>query len=251
MSHEPFNQDVARNGGYVYTTNNRLSSRLANRRQTRALLQSAHYEDKRVLDIGCGDGTYTCELFDAARPACIHGVDPAEEAITSARGKAQGRPVTFSVASAYTLPFGDDSFDVACLRGVLHHLNQPAAALHEALRVAGTLVVIEPNGYNPVLKVIERVSPYHVAHEEKSYPPRLLDRWVREQGGRVTRRRFSGLVPFFCPDWMARALKDLEPWVERVPGLSGVACGNYVFSAAHQRVQGDLETAPAALPINL
>lgn len=237
MSYEAFNHDVSRNGGYVYTTNNRLSSRLANGRQSRAMLGLADYADKRVLDIGCGDGTYTCELADAARPALIHGVDPAAEAIEIARAAVGDRPLEFSVASAYDLPFDSGSFDIAYIRGVLHHLDRPEDALREALRVAHSLVVIEPNGYNPVLKMIERLSPYHVAHEEKSYAPRVLDRWVSGHGGCVTRRQWTGLVPFFCPDWMAQVLKHVEPLVECLPGVRSVACGNYVFHATHQPPQ--------------
>ncbi len=233
MSYEPFNQDIARNGGYVYTTNSRLSSRIANQRQTRALMALAEFAGKRVLDIGCGDGTYTCELFDLGGPVSVHGVDPAEEAIATAQTKIGERVVTFAAASAYDLPFETGCFDIACIRGVLHHLDRPAAALREALRVANEIVVIEPNGYNLALKAIEKASPYHVAHEEKSYAPRHLDRWVLEQGGQVIRRQWTGLVPFFCPDWIARVLKRVEPWVEALPFVSSVACGNYVFRATH------------------
>jgi len=234
MSYEAFNQDAARNGGYLYTTNSKWSSRIANRRQTQALLNLGGFDGKRVLDIGCGDGTYTCELFDLARPVSVHGVDPAEEAIALARTKTGARAVTFAAASAYNLPFAAHSFDIACIRGVLHHLDRPQAALREALRVADAIVVIEPNGYNLALKVIEKVSPYHVAHEEKSYAPRHLDRWVLEQGGHVAQRQWIGLVPFFCPDWMARALKRAEPLVEGLPFVSSLACGNYVFRASNQ-----------------
>lgn len=234
MSYEAFNHDVARNGGYVYTTNSRLSSRIANQRQTRALLSLSSFTGKRVLDIGCGDGTYTCELFDLARPASVHGVDPAEEAIALARTKIGSRAVSFAAASAYDLPFDNRAFDIACIRGVLHHLDKPQAALREALRVADTIVVVEPNGCNLVLKIIERVSPYHVAHEEKSYAPRHLNRWVLEGGGRVGQRQWTGLVPFFCPDWMARVLKCVEPVVEGLPLVSALACGNYVFCASRQ-----------------
>jgi ubiquinone/menaquinone biosynthesis C-methylase UbiE len=228
---EAFNQDVADNDGYRYTTNAQLSSRLANRRLTDATLAAATFTDRRVLDIGCGDGTYTLELCDLAHPRSIHGVDLAAEAIKMAQSRVGGRPITFSSGSACALPFPDSSFDVAYLRGVLHHMDNPIDALREALRVANILVVIEPNGYSPILKVLEKTSAYHIAHNEKSYAPMRLDAWVKRLGGQVCHRQWVGLVPMFCPDWMARFLKQIEPIVEWLPGISHIGCAVYVFTA--------------------
>ena len=104
-------------------------------------------------------------------------------------------------------------------------------ALKEALRLAPSVVSIEPNGYNPVLKVLERVSRYHRDHEEKSYPPSRLDYWVTRLGGAITSRQWIGLVPMFCPDWFARTLKTIEPTIERLPGVNRLCCAQYVFVA--------------------
>jgi ubiquinone/menaquinone biosynthesis C-methylase UbiE len=229
---EPFNKDVAANGGYVYTTNGRFSSYIANLRQTQAILDIAEFKGKKVIDIGCGDGTYTVELFDKAQTASIVGIDPAEEAIKLAQEKIMERTVSFEVASAYSLPFASDSFDIAHMRGVLHHMDKPIEALREALRVASIVVVLEPNGYNPVLKLIEKTSRYHIEHGEKSYAPYNLKRWVTtEMSGRITHSEWIGLVPYFCPDWMAHSLKVVEPLVERIPVINAIGCGNYVFLA--------------------
>ena len=231
---ESFAADAASNAGYLYTTNARLSSRLANRRLTDSVLAMADFRAKRVLDIGCGDGTYTHELADVGQVASMHGIDPAEQAIKVAMGKANGRAVGFAVSSAYALPYGDDSFDIAVLRGVLHHMGQPVEALREGLRVAPTLVVVEPNGYNPALKVLEKCSSYHIEHGERSYAPRTLDRWVGDVGGEVQASTWAGFVPMFCPDWMARATKLAEPVVEAVPVARHVGCAVYVLRAGRR-----------------
>lgn len=228
---DPFRVDAASHEGYVYTTNSRLSSRMANERLTHATLEMARFGGKKVIDIGCGDGTYDRELVTLTSPALLMGVEPAEEAVQVARRKADNPRLLFAVSSAYALPCPDDSFDIAYLRGVLHHMSQPTDALGEALRVAPLIVVTEPNGYNPGLKLIERCSTYHVEHGEKSYAPRTLDRWVGDVGGRVVERRWVGLVPMFSPDWVARAMKRLEPHLERLPLLRAVGCGTYAFNA--------------------
>lgn len=228
---DPFTADIAANAGYLYTTNARLSSRLANRRLTEASLTAGSFRGRRVVDIGCGDGTYTLELVDEAGAGWVGALDPSHAALRVAKGKLGGRPVDLTLGSAFDLPYRDQAFDVAYLRGVLHHMTRPTDALREALRVAREVVVVEPNGYNPGLKLLERYSAYHVEHGERSYAPRRLDRWIRDLGGAVDRRLYAGFVPMFCPDWMARVTKRVEPAIERIPLLRHLGCAVYVFSA--------------------
>jgi len=121
------------------------------------------------------------------------------------------------------------------VRGVLHHVGKPREAIAEALRVARTIVVVEPNGLNPGLKLLERVSTYHVDHEERSHPPRRPDRWVQELGGQTVRRQWVGFVPMFAPDAYARAAKRIEPLLEALPGVRSVACAQYIFTATRRR----------------
>ncbi len=228
---DPFEADVAANEGYVYSTNARLSSVFSNRRMTDAVLAAVELRDKRVVDIGCGDGTYTVELAELGGAASVVGVDPAAGAIDVAKRRGAPAHVSFETGSAYALRFEPDSFDIAHLRGVLHHMDDPIAALREALRIAATIVVVEPNGYNLGLKLIERISTYHREHHEKSYAPRTLDRWVRALGGEIVSRQWIGLVPMFSPDPLAKTLKLLERPLEHLPLLRAAGCAQYVFTA--------------------
>ena len=54
-----FSKDAVNNAGYIYTTNAKLSSYLANQRLTDIALEMVNFKTKKVLDFGCGDGTYT------------------------------------------------------------------------------------------------------------------------------------------------------------------------------------------------
>jgi SAM-dependent methyltransferase len=227
----PFERDAVENDGYVYTTNPPLSSRIASLRHSKAIHGAVDFHGKRVIDIGCGDGTYSVELYDRGRPRSIFALDPAASALEIARRKAAGREITFEAASAYEIPCGDGSFDIAHLRGVLHHMDRPFDALREAFRVAPSIIVLEPNGYNLGLKLIEKVSRYHRLHGEKSYSPARLDRWARRLGAKVIHRDWACLVPYFSPDWLARAVKVLEPIVESIPVLDRLGCSTYVMVA--------------------
>ena len=184
-----------------------------------------------MIDIGCGDGTFSIELHDRGRPFGIHAIDVAEGPVEIARRRAGARDITFEVASAYDIPRGDNSFDIAHVRGVLHHMDRPFAVMREALRVAPTLILLEPNGYNMGLKMIEKLSRYHREHGERSYPPGRLDRFARQLSRRVTHRSFFCTVPYFCPDWFARAMKRIEAKVESLPLVNQLACGAYVMVA--------------------
>ncbi len=229
-----FNRDVAANRGYVYTATDRLSCRLSNGRMSEAVLELADVTGRRVLDVGCGDGTYTLELARAGARSVV-GFDAAEAAVEAARERAREMEnVRFEVRDVYSLKPPECRYDVAVVRGLLHHLDHVREAIAGISRMARSVVVVEPNGYNPVLKVIEKVSPYHRRHDEKSYRPAMLDHWFIEAGGEIERSLYIGLVPNFCPDTVARICKVLEPFIEKAPLLRKVGCGQYV-----QRVRFD------------
>lgn len=231
---KPFDADVAARSGYQYTTDAKLSSYLANARISDAVLRSADFSGKRVIDVGCGDGIYTREFVDHGAAASVVGIDPSREAIEVAHATHGDDRISFEHGSAEALDWADDRFDIAHLRGVLHHAEGPQKALAEALRVAPLVIVVEPNGYNPGVKALERFSSYHREHEERSFPARRLDRWTRDGGGDIVARKWIGQVPFFCPDWFARLAKMIEPVSERLPLVRCAMCAQYLFVAQRQ-----------------
>ena len=226
-----FNNDVESHRGYVYTTNQRLSSRLATDRQVDLILSMGRMHRRKVIDIGCGDGTFTVRFWDRGQPAALAAIEPAEHAIAVAVDRRADRSIDFRVAGGTEIPFPSGSFDLAVMQGVLHHCDDPAATIKEALRVAAALIAVEPNGWNPILKLIERFSQYHRQHDERSFTERQLKSWLSDAGCEVTEGRYAILVPYFCPDWLARVLKRLEPLIEATPVLNRLVCAPYVFRA--------------------
>jgi ubiquinone/menaquinone biosynthesis C-methylase UbiE len=222
-----FNQDAHAHGGYVYSTNGKLSSEMATRNLADLVLDSVSMEGRSVVDVGCGDGYFTELFFREGRPASITGIDPVPGAIAVARGRIQGRPLRFVVGDGQRLPWRSDSFDLGILHCVLHHAEDPRTIIREVLRLAPEVLIVEPNGNNLGLKVIEKASRYHREHEERSFRLGRMLRWIRECEGVATSATFHGLVPFFCPDRMARLAKVFEPHVERWPVLSVMGCAVY------------------------
>ena len=225
---ERFNIDVHHNLGYKYTAGAGISSQLSNARISQEVRSIASLKGRKVIDVGCGDGTYTMELEDDD-PAFILGVDAADAAVVAAREKSAHSKITsFKTVSVYDLSSIGEHFDVAIVRGLLHHLYEPHRAIAEICNIADEIIVIEPNGYNPILKLIEKTSSYHIAHEEKSYSPHCLRWWFGQEKGQLVSSRYIGLVPFFCPDFIAKVLKAIEPIFEAIPLVRTISCGQYV-----------------------
>jgi len=226
---EVFNADTAAHGGYVYTAVDRWSSRHATGRQTEELvgmLAENFPPAVRMVDIGCGDGTFTLEIAERFGPAAIRGIDPAGKAVDAARARIPpglSRSVSFEVGSIYGVQNKGES--VAVVRGVLHHLDRPRVAIAQLAREFAAVIAVEPNGYNPVMKIIEKASGYHRQHDEKSFWPPRLNRWFRQEGYWVVAQKFFCLVPYFCPTLAAKTLGKAEPAIESLPVVRQICCG--------------------------
>jgi len=224
-----FNRDVAETGGYLYSDPERLSCRFATMRLVEAIGEITNLVSKRVIDVGCGDGKNSLEYL-RYNPSYLLGVDAAESAITAAKKRAKGaKNIEFRAVDIYNLDKIGARFDVAIVNGVLHHLYDLEKAIASLSIIADEVIIIEPNGYNPVLKIIEKISPYHVEHEERSYTLRRMRDYFLNKRGQTVGFFYCGLVPFFCPDSMAKILKAMEPAVEKTPLIKQLSCAVYVL----------------------
>jgi methionine biosynthesis protein MetW len=97
----------------------------------------------RILDIGCGDGSFIirfkkhCETF---------GVDVSQNAVKMA--KEAGMNAYEVDVSSKRLPFQDEYFDIIYMGDVIEHLTNPDFAINEVARVIktnGFLVLSTPN----------------------------------------------------------------------------------------------------------
>jgi SAM-dependent methyltransferase len=229
-----FDRDVSSNGGYVYTINPACSSIVANQRLTDATVDAIPQGCRSLLDVGCGDGTYTKQIQDRFPGMAITGFDPSANAIERAAGLFPGICFTTgNILDRNTLPPGQ--FEFAVIRGVLHHVSDPALALKNVGLLANRILIIEPNGWNPVLKTIERLSKYHRDHEEQSFPLGRLKQWCEDAGLQVTSVDYVGFVPFFFPTTPAKLMHMLQPALERIPLVRHCLTACYVIVAERAR----------------
>ena len=230
-SHIPFDQDINLHGQYRYTGENApLSSQLANKGQSRLVHQFIRDSNSFILDIGCGDGEYTAEIAGIHPKSSVLGIDPSSPAIAVAVKKwSTIKNLKFEDTDLSSLVEQERFFDVAVIRGVLHHAENPDEILRLASLICTRVIVLEPNGLNFVLKVIEKTSRYHIEHGERSFSRWKITRWANLAGFTRVRMDVGVLVPFFCPSWIARILKVLEPSLTRIPAVRWLISGTQVF----------------------
>lgn len=90
-------------------------------------------ENAKILEVGCGAGTFIRAL-KSARPAWqCHGTDVSETALTGAKSADDG--VEYSLCDVAGLPYIDNDFDGVALFDVLEHVEKPGVFLKEISRV--------------------------------------------------------------------------------------------------------------------
>jgi 2-polyprenyl-3-methyl-5-hydroxy-6-metoxy-1,4-benzoquinol methylase len=236
--HEPFNYDVDNNGRYVYTgPKARKSAIVANNRQSEILhsLMSGK-QPKSILDLGCGDGTFTSEFLNFPNVKIV-GMDPAEKAIkfASERYALEDR-ISFTTTPAKDLISDGQFFDLVVLRGVLHHCEDPEDVINQASRLSSAVLILEPNGLNPIMKIIEKLSPYHRAHSEKSFTRAKIRSWLVGSGLEIERFELGVLVPYFFPTFLVGFMSSLDPIVAKIPLVGRVLFGTQVILASKKHL---------------
>lgn len=130
---------------------------------------------KRVLDVGCGNGYVLAQY--ARHGAEVHGIDLTETAVhlSGRRFQLAGLNGTFQRTDGETIPYPDETFDMACSMGVLHHIADPRPMMAEMRRM------LKPGG-EIILMMYHRHSWKHlVVHPLKAAVRSALSR--QDAGG--------------------------------------------------------------------
>lgn len=119
-------------------------------------------EGKRVLEYGCGTGSYAFYL--ARKGAVVTGIDISDVAVRKARQQAldEGIPnIDFRVMDAEKLDFQNDQFDLICGTAILHHLDLRRAfgELARVMKPGGRAIFVEPLGHNPLINLYRKLTP--------------------------------------------------------------------------------------------
>lgn len=179
-------------------------------------LLRARGANRRVLEYGCGPGSYA--FFLARNGAEVTGIDISEIAIEQARERAareQLETINFRTMNAEALEFADHTFDVVCGRAILHHLDLDKALteLARVLKPEGSAIFIEPLGHNPLINLYRHLTPH--LRTEDEHPLLMSDLKTMERYFGQLDLRFFHLqsllaVPFGGLQGFERLLKLLD-----------------------------------------
>jgi ubiquinone/menaquinone biosynthesis C-methylase UbiE len=121
---------------------------------------------QRALDVGCGPGALTAVLVERLGSDHVAALDPSEPFVDAARTRMPG--VDIRLASAESIPFDDDSFDLALAELVVQFMRDPVAGVREMGRVTrpgGTIAACiwdhgsDRGAISPFWKVARVVDP--------------------------------------------------------------------------------------------
>jgi ubiquinone/menaquinone biosynthesis C-methylase UbiE len=110
-----------------------------------------------ALEVGCGEGG---NLVRLRRQGWCAGVDASVAKVAFAAHHVRGAHL--AAADAMALPFRAASFRSLLVRDLLHHVPAPERVLAETVRVlapGGRLVLLEPNGGSPLIRLFARLVP--------------------------------------------------------------------------------------------
>lgn len=127
-------------------------------------LLTAHLNDnRRILDIGCGDGYISSLVKANIENVEVSGIE------TKVR---QTTHIPVTPFDGTHIPYADKSFDAALLFDVLHHTMNPEILLREAVRVSRKSVFIKDHFlYGPVSKyILKQMDRFGNSHADIAQP---------------------------------------------------------------------------------
>jgi len=186
----------------------------------RAVTETGLRPGERALDVACGTGKVTLDLYRSVQPGGeALGIDAAPRMIEAADARKEGAAgLRFEVADALSLPVEDDAFDAATIAFGMRNLadyGRGFAEMARAVRPGGRVVCLEiarpssrlgrliASWFDHIVPLIGRLARQgdayaYLVRSTKSYPAPdriaaimtengLRDvRWVRMSGGIVT-----------------------------------------------------------------
>lgn len=141
-------------------------------------LTRAAVAGRRVLDIGCGDGASSLRLPELGA-SYVLGMDVSRSAIARAQAHAQPGRLEFRVGDV-ARDLGEERFDCIFGRSILHHVDYRGLLPRlyaERLTPGGTMLFMEPQGENLLIRAYTRLVASAHTPDERSFVTEDLD-WL-------------------------------------------------------------------------
>jgi len=115
------------------------STKTLHNRYVSILKLFSNYKFTRILDVGCGDGSFSILLKEASHAQELYGIELCKENVEIANKR--GVNVICLNINSEKFPFEDDFFDAVYAGEIIEHVFDPDSLLDEVHRV------LKPNGF--------------------------------------------------------------------------------------------------------
>ena len=180
-----------------YHVNNPVVAGLVRRFFARIAVLLAELQPQSILDAGCGEG----ELLRRGLLSAAGTISIDRSFRSLAEIRAHTRPARPVCGSVFALPFAAARFDAVVCLEVLEHLEDPAAAVAELLRVARTAVVLSVP-YEPYFRLGNLLRGKYLSGLGNH--PEHIQHW--------NPRRFRRFLASAAPGRSARVMEAF-PWI--------------------------------------
>jgi ubiquinone/menaquinone biosynthesis C-methylase UbiE len=227
-------------------------------------LKPANYQNKMVLDAGCGTGEYTC--WYASRNNQVIGIDLSKTSLKQAESYAETygfHNVRFEQMSVLDLQFPDNSFDLTYSMGVLHHTPDPFKGFCEMVRVTrpgGVVIVSVYNKFGRLRHNMKQSWVNWLAREDLDKRVAIAKKWFPRTCKKLQRRMRSEsdtilYDAFGIPHESQHTVGEILRWFDRkgleyIGAFGPVTIRDNLFALAqpeYEKFQDSFEAFPLSL----
>jgi ubiquinone/menaquinone biosynthesis C-methylase UbiE len=170
----------------------------------------------QILDVGCGDGSTEFYMSRYFSSWLIDAIDVSKKSIAAAKSK-DIQSVSFQWYDGISIPFGDETFDVVFMAGVLHHINfslhhHLIAEVYRVTKKAGRFYLFEHNPLNPVTRHLVKTCVFDKT--AKLLPHNYTSSLLRANKFKIVKKRF---IIFFPRKGILSVFIFLEKYLCKIP----------------------------------
>jgi len=143
------NENLKNKYNEVYSSGSKNFFTFSPFEQSHTIVSMGNWQNKTVLDIGCGEGEL-CSMISCAGASKVLGVDYSKEAINNANNKFNIKNLNFRLGGYKETT---EKFDIITMGGVLEHFDSPWDDLKDMvenrLNDGGCVITSSPSFLNP------------------------------------------------------------------------------------------------------
>jgi len=184
--------------------------------ERRLALVKQYVGDGRLLEVGCGDGSFlqlAKDVYD------VYGFDVSEVGVRLARERNPALADKLWVGHVEDIPDGDMTYNTICMWDVIEHLWNPREALNKLfrrLRSGGTMFISTPNIGAPIARLMGSNWAFMTPPEHLSFLTRQSIEYLAHEELSASLLSWESLGKRANVGFIAYKAKRVLPWIPPV-----------------------------------